>query len=79
MPRLSVTSAALLSPVSLRTEFSLSLPLRYSMTVDLHADGRDLLEAGLRTLGLAGPEVDEEVELAVGVLAEDRHALTRRA
>src|SRR4051812_46937470 len=32
-PRLSVTSETLLSPVILRTEFSLSLPLRYSATV----------------------------------------------
>src|SRR5690242_21620946 len=32
-PRFSVTSVALLRPVILRTEFSFSLPLRYSATV----------------------------------------------
>ena len=32
IPRLSVTSAAFVKPVSLRTLFSLSLPLRYSVT-----------------------------------------------
>src|SRR6266498_5046292 len=35
IPRFIVTSVALLSPVILRTEFSLSLPFRYSITSTL--------------------------------------------
>ena len=63
MPRLSVTSLTLCSPVILRTWFSFSLPLRYSATVisvpmPEHSGNP---AAGPSVFPVA--EVDEEVEL----------------
>jgi hypothetical protein len=60
MPRFSVTSVALLSPVILIGLFSFELPLRYSVDRHLGRDRAHLLEAGARPVGVAVAEVDEE-------------------
>lgn len=41
--------------------------------VDLHADGADFLKAGMRTLGRAVTEVDQEIERGVWTVPQDSH------
>src|SRR6185436_908184 len=38
-----------------------------------HGEAADFLKAGLGPIGLAGAEIDQEVELRVGVLAKNGH------
>ena len=72
-PRFSVTSVDLFSPVIFITLFSLELPVRYSATVTSMPMPLHLLKAGLRPVGVAGAQVDKEVELDVRAVAQDCH------
>ena len=72
-PRFSVTSVDLFSPVIFRTLFSCSLPLRYSDTVTSMPMPLTSWKPACGPVGVAVAEVDEEVELHVGAVAQHGH------
>ena len=73
IPRLSVTSPHALETGQLARLVLLLVAVAVLDDVHAHADGAALLEAGLGPVGVAGPEVDEEVELGVGAVAKHGH------